>query len=497
MFGIMFSMDTGTGKARKDELVLFNTLSRRKEIFVPIDPKDKEVGLYTCGPTVYNYLTIGNMRAFTFADVLRKTLRWNGYKVNHVMNITDVGHLVADSDTGEDKVAKMAKTSGKTAWEIAEFFTNIYKEDVRNLNIEDPTKWVPATERIEDQLEFVKVLEEKGFTYKTSDGIYFDTSKLKDYGKLAGMTTESLAGQREGARVDVNTERRNPTDFALWKFAKEGEKRDMEWESPWSPNSFPGWHIECSAIGMKELGGDGHHFDIHTSGIDHIPIHHTNEIAQNEARYGHKTVNYWLHNEFIKIDGTRIGKSEGNALTLGDLVKKGYKPLAYRYLLLTAHYRAEMNFTWESLDAAVTAYKKLVRQLSQYMLHAKEVKATYTLDLNVLGHFTKFINDDLNTPQAVALMWEVTKSTKIEDYIKLYTILKMDEVLSLGLKEAIDEDLLHTDDLPEEVKRLVDLRERARLEGDFTFADELREQINNLGYFIEDLPDGPRVTKKL
>jgi len=356
-------------------LMLYNTLSREKEVFAPLDPTKKEVGLYTCGPTVYDYAHIGNMRTYQMSDILRKTLRWNGFKVNYVKNITDVGHLLNDSDDGEDKLVKKSKETGKSAWEIAEFFTAVYKEDLKKLNIEEPNKWVKATDRIQDQIDFVKRLETDGYTYKTSDGVYFDTTKRPDYGKLIGMTKEKLEQQREGARVEKNAERRNPTDFALWKFAKEGEKRDMQWDSPWGDNSFPGWHIECSAISMKELGGSNNKFDIHTGGMDLAPIHHTNEIAQNEAYYGHETVKYWMHGAFIDIDGKKMSKSLNNHLTLGDIDKKGYSPLAFRYLLLTTHYRQKMNFTWEALDAAAIAYKKLSRVLASYLLEAKENNA--------------------------------------------------------------------------------------------------------------------------
>ena len=325
-------------------LKLYNTLTRKKEDFKPLN--DKEVGIYTCGPTVYNYAHIGNMRAYIFVDILVRYLRYSGYKVKHVMNITDVGHLTSDSDTGEDKVEKEAQKEGKTAWDIAKNYEKAFFEDSEALNIKKPDIIVKATDLIKEQISFIQKLEEKGFTYVLNDGVYFDSSKIKDYGKLAKLDIEGL---RAGERVDIRG-KKNKTDFALWKFSPKDKKRDMEWESPWG-KGFPGWHLECSAIGLKYLGEQ---FDVHTGGIDHINVHHTNEIAQGEALTGKTPAKYWMHSEFLLTGDTKMAKSRGNLVRVTDL---GVDPLAYRMLILQANYRDPLNFTDESIKAADTALK--------------------------------------------------------------------------------------------------------------------------------------------
>ena len=469
-------------------LSLYNTLTRQKEEFAPFDKS--EVKLYTCGPTVYDFLTIGNLRSFLFADVLHRALLYNGYQVKKVMNITDVGHLTGDRDMGEDKLEKGAKKLGKTAWEVAEMFTQVYHQDVTSLNILPPILEVKATDHIDDQIAFIKVLEEKGFTYKTSDGIYFDSSKISSYGELANLDIENL---KEGARVEVNSEKKSPTDFALWKFHTGDGKRDMEWASPWG-KGFPGWHIECSAMGTKYLG---EMIDIHTGGVDHIPIHHTNERAQNLAYFDKPVVNSWMHCAFINVDDKRIGKSEGNAILLTEFSGKGFSPLAYRYFLLQGHYRSQMNFTWDGLLAAATAYNKLIRQLTSFTLEAKEAGSEGTLHGDTASEFLEAINDDLNTAKALAIVWDLMKTDAISNIDKLNTILHFDKALGLRLAETINERIEEQELIPAEVHKLAQEREVARIEKDFPRADEIRDEINNLGYFLEDTEDGPELVKKL
>ncbi|MEZ4618415.1 MAG: cysteine--tRNA ligase [Caldilineaceae bacterium] len=325
-------------------LRLYDTYSRSLRDFAPLSPE--EVGLYTCGPTVYDYAHIGNLRTYLFEDILRRVLEFNGYKVKHVMNITDVGHLVSDADSGEDKMEKGSRRTGKTAWEIAEFYTQAFQEDLRRLNILEPTIWCRATDYIPEQIEMIGCIEANGYAYTTSDGVYFDTAKLDDYGYLARLKIEGL---QAGMRVDMG-EKRNPTDFALWKFSPKDQTRQMEWESPWGVG-FPGWHIECSAMSAKFLGNL---FDIHCGGEDHIPVHHTNEIAQTEACHGTHLANFWLHGYFLQLDDAKMAKSAGGFLRVQTLLDRGYEPLVYRFFCLSGHYRAKLNFTWESLDGAKT-----------------------------------------------------------------------------------------------------------------------------------------------
>ena len=335
-------------------LKFYNTLSKKKKVFKPL--KDKKVGLYTCGPTVYLYAHIGNLRTYIFEDILKRVLLYNGYKVKHIMNITDVGHLTSDADTGEDKIELKAKKERKTAWQIADFYTKAFKRDLKFLNIKEPDFWVKATKTIEGQIKLIKILEKKGFTYKISDGIYFDSSKLKTYGKLRGKQRIKI---KPGARIEMVPGKKNPTDFALWKFTPPGIKRQMEWDSPWN-RGFPGWHTECVVMSIKYLGIP---FDIHCGGVDHILIHHTNEIAQGEAAFGKILAKYWLHGEFLVLKEGRMGKSEGNIVILEDLIKKGFNSLAYRYLCLGAHYRSKLTFSWEGLEASQNALDNLRQKI--------------------------------------------------------------------------------------------------------------------------------------
>jgi cysteinyl-tRNA synthetase len=452
-------------------LRLYDTYTRTLRDFTPLHPP--EVGLYTCGPTVYDYAHIGNLRTYIFEDILRRVLAFNGYPVRHVMNITDVGHLTSDADTGEDKMEKGARRTGKTAWEIAEFYTAAFREDMARLNIQEPTVWCRATDYIPEQIEMIECIEAQGYTYRTSDGIYFDTAHLPDYGYLARL---DIAGLQAGARVDVG-EKRNPTDFALWKFSTPGEQRQMEWASPWGVG-FPGWHIECSAMSAKFLGP---FFDIHCGGEDHIPVHHTNEIAQTQACHGTHLANFWLHGTFLQIDEAKMSKSSGEFLRLQTLIDRGIDPLAYRFFCLGAHYRAKLNFTWESLEGAATA-------LGRLRTAAYAWGAPGTLDEEFVERFAAQINDDLNMPRALAVVWELVRSD-LPPATKKATLLHLDGVLGLRLAEWQPAQ----ETIPDAVLALVEQRQQARAEKRWRDADALRDQIKAAGYELEDTPQGPRI----
>lgn len=464
------------------EIKLYNTLTREKEIFNSLKPNS--VGLYSCGPTVYLYPHIGNMRAYVFSDLLRRMFEYNGFTVNQIINITDVGHLVSDDSDGEDKIEKEATIENKSAKEIADFYLQSFIDDLSSLNIKtEKTIFPRATLHIKEQINLIKILEEKGFTYKTTDGIYFNTAKYAKYPELAKLDLEGL---REGARVEINQGKINPSDFALWKFSPANEQRQQEWPSPWGVG-FPGWHIECSAMSMKYLGN---HFDIHTGGIDHIPVHHTNERAQSECATGEPYVNYWLHSNFITIDNEKMSKSLGNIYRLEDLKEKGFSPLAYRYWLLTANYRKTMNFTWEALGGAQIAYKKLINQLVALKNNSEGVTGTINEDCQ--KEFVASINDDLNTSEALALIWKIINQD-LADQDKLATILDFDRFLGLQLVEAITEAKI---EIPTEVTELVNLREQARLDKNYSRSDELRQEVSQLGYIIDDTDQGPKLRKK-
>ena len=432
--------------------------------------KDRTVGMYTCGPTVYDYQHIGNFRTFLFEDVLKRVLEWNGYSVTHVMNITDVGHLVSDADEGEDKMEKGARRTGKSAWEIARLYTESFLEDMRALNIEPPTRLPRATDHIREQIDFISDLEKNGFTYRTSDGIYFDTSKQPDYGYLARL---DKAGLEAGKRVELG-EKRHPTDFALWKFSAPGEKRQMEWPSPWG-TGFPGWHIECSAMAQKYLGD---YFDIHCGGEDHIPVHHTNEIAQTEARVGTRLANFWMHGYFLLANDAKMAKSAGEFLRLTLLVERGYDPLAYRYLCLTAHYRSQLNFTWEALDGAATALDRMRRGFFA-LPGGGNAQPVY------LERFTAEINDDLNIPRALAIAWELLRG-EVEPATRKATLAAFDRVFGLGLASWQPKQ----ETIPETVQALAAARAAARDAKNWAEADRLRAELHAAGWEIEDKADG-------
>jgi len=462
------------------KLYLYNTLTRQKEEFTPIRPG--EVGLYTCGPTVYNFAHIGNLRTYIFEDVLKRVLAVNGYTVRHVMNITDVGHLTGDRDMGEDKMESGSRREGKTAWDIAESYTRAFKQDIAQLNILEPTVWCKATDSIPEQIDLIRILEEKGFTYKTGDGIYFDTAKFPGYARLSSQNLDAL---QEGARVEKNPEKRNATDFALWKFSPAGARRQMEWDSPWGIG-FPGWHIECSAMSMKFLGEQ---LDIHCGGIDHIDIHHTNEIAQSEAATGRKFFNFWMHGAFLNIQGgKKMAKSEENFLTLENaLIKQGIPPLAYRFAAFLTHYRKPMEYSDDSIQAARNGLEHLRNQVRDTSKRGEA--SAGAVDPAFREKFLEAVNDDLNLPRAMAVVQEMLKSD-IPEAEKHATILDFDRVLGLGL-DQVDQ----PQELPAEVKNFVEARRMARQAKNWAESDRLRDEIQKLGYTVKDTRDGMTLLK--
>ena len=459
-------------------LKLYNTLTRKKEEFVPI--KKGTVKMYSCGPTVYNYAHIGNMRAYIFMDTLRKVLKYNGYKVKHVMNITDVGHLVSDADEGEDKMAKTARIENRSVYEIAKEYTDAFMKDIKALNIDTPEHIAKATEHIREMEIYVNDIVKNGYAYETSKGVYFDTSKLPNYGKM--LSNNNIDDLKAGARVEVDTEKRNPQDFALW--IKAPKEHIMKWNSKWGL-CYPGWHIECSAMSRKYLGDK---FDIHTGGVDHIPIHHENEIAQSIGATGHNLANYWMHVEFLLIDGGKMSKSLGNVYTLNDLKAKGIDALSYRYFTYSSHYRNKLNFTWDAIKSAKNSLNKLRDMIA---LH-KDVNKK--IDKNIISkyeeQFLDAINDDMNMPVAISIVWEIAKEKeKSNDFYEL--IKKFDSVLSLDLDKNDKEDI----NIPEDIKLILNERKDARKNKDFAKSDELRDKLKELGYIVKDTKDGQIIEK--
>jgi cysteinyl-tRNA synthetase len=457
------------------EIKIYNTATREKEELKTIKPG--VVGIYSCGPTVYSSPHIGNMYAYICWDVLARTLKYLGYEVHNVINITDVGHLTSDADSGEDKMEKGSKREGLTAKELAEKYEKEFLENLNELNIELPWKMPRATENIQEQIDLIKKIEDNGFTYKTSDGIYFDTSKFDDYGKFANLNLEKI---REGARVEINEEKKNPTDFALWKFSPTNEKRQMEWDSPWGLG-FPGWHIECTAMSTKYLGET---FDIHTGGEDHINIHHTNEIAQSCGAFGHNTANYWMHNAFITFKGEKISKSSGGLYTVKDLIDMGFDPMVYRYMVLGSHYRKGIEFSLENLKAAETALDKL----KGYVLNNKGL--IKEIDEDYISEFKEKIMDDLAMPEALAIVWKMIKSD-LPDSKKIGTLFEFDKVLGFNFKD-LD---VFIEDIPQEISLLVQERQKAREGKNWAESDRLREIIKEKGYLVEDLPNSCKIQR--
>jgi cysteinyl-tRNA synthetase len=480
------------------DMKIYNSLTRSLEEFVPMNAG--EVGMYTCGPTVYSFVTIGNWRTYTLGDLLVRALRYQGLNVKYVMNITDVGHLTGDNsgdaDTGEDRLEKAAKKEGRNAWEIAKFYEDDFLKGYEALGLVKPMTFCRATEHIEEQIRMVKAIEDKGFAYKIDDGIYFDTLAFEKAGNIYGELS-SLSQIKEGARVEPNLQKKDPRDFALWKFSPTDAKRDMEWESPWG-TGFPGWHIECSAMSTKYLGDQ---FDIHLGGEDLRSTHHPNEIAQAEAATGKKPfVKYWMHGAFLLVDGGRMGKSLGNAYTLADLVERGYSPLDLRYFYLTGHYRKQLNFTFDSLDSAKMARRNLLNQVAGY----KEAKNRNDLQEEKLAkintyrdRFLEAINNDLNMPEALAVVFEMIKSN-IADYDKYDLMLEWDKVLGLGVDGyRATKKNVSFEDLPTKVKELMSQRQEAREQKDFALSDKIRDELSALGYIVEDFASGQQIRQKL
>jgi cysteinyl-tRNA synthetase len=462
-------------------LVLYNTRTRRKEPFEPLEAGHARI--YTCGPTVYASPHIGNLRSNLFADLLKRALRTEGLRVTHVINVTDVGHLTDDADAGEDKVERAAAEMGKSVAEIADMYTRQWLSDRERTGCLPPEVVCRATEHIPEQIDMVRTLEEKGYTYRIDDGIYFDTSKFSRYADFARL---NLAGQESGARIGDVAGKRNPSDFALWKFPDpKAGKRLQEWDSPWG-TGFPGWHLECSAMSSKYLGTT---FDAHTGGVDHIAVHHSNEIAQSECCFDvHPWVRFWLHNEFLELRGEKMAKSKGNVTVLDDLVAAGHPPLAFRYFFLQAHYRQQQVFNDEAMEAAATGYDRLVGA-------AAEVRdADGWLDLAKLGplqeRFHGAVRDDLNAPRALAVAWEAARSSDLAPHERWALLREFDAFLGLDLEHAEPQSRVSESD--PRIDARVQQREEARAAKRFAEADQIRDELAAEGIVIEDTPEGPR-----
>ncbi|MBU1110887.1 cysteine--tRNA ligase [Patescibacteria group bacterium] len=481
---------------------LYNTLSRTKEDFKPLNPP--EVKMYTCGPTVYSYITIGNFRAYVTADILRRVLEFNNYKVNYVMNVTDVGHLVSDADTGEDKLEKGARREGKSPLEIAHFYEKDFIQKSQELNFLEPNERPRASEHVGEMIKLIERLERKGYIYITSTGVYFDVSKFVNYEKLARC---DLKQQMQAAREDVVADetKKNPCDFRLWQLNQ--PEHILQWDSPWG-RGYPGWHIECSAMSMKYLDEQ---MDIHTGGEDLIFPHHTNEIAQSEAATGKQYVKYWVHNAFLLVDGGRMGKSLGNAYTIDDIKKRGFEPLALRYFYLTAHYRSPLNFTWEALQSAQNGYRNLRGKLSRLQLGSESGSESESESVHRCGtgsekdhvdviaqfsaRFQGAINDDLDTPRAMAVLWEMVKAEDLSAVDRLSLAEKWDKVLGLDLlNDELKTQSYELKELPEQVQKLISQREELRENKEFVKADGIRERLQGMGYRLEDTPENTEIT---
>lgn len=471
---------------------LFNTLGRELQPFEPLEPETARV--YSCGPTVYAYQHIGNLRAYVFADTLRRVLEWKGYEVVHVINITDVGHLTSDLDAGEDKVELASKREHRSVWDIAAHYTDAFLRDLAELRVRSPAKWARATQHIEQMIEFARVLEENGYAYRLETGLYFDTHKARDYGKLARLDLEGL---QEGARVAPTPGKRHPADFALWRTSPKRSRRLMEWDSPWGTGA-PGWHLECSTMSIEYLG---ERFDIHTGGVDHIPVHHTNEIAQSEAYLGGPWVPFWLHNEFINLGEAKISKSTGNTLRLLDLRKQGYHPLSYRYLLLTSHYRSQIDFTWNGLQAARVGHGRLLERIRERLPADRLAQRSDEDPRQLSGRAARYlarideaVSNDLNTPQALAVATEVSRDTRLSSDELAVLVSEAEELLAIGLLDLSSHEVearpAEVTFDPEEVERLLELRAQARERGDFATADDIRTRLEGVGIELRDTPAG-------
>jgi cysteinyl-tRNA synthetase len=459
---------------------IYNTMARDKEEFIPL--KEGKIGMYTCGPTVYNYAHIGNLRTYIFEDVLRKSLEYAGYKVKHVMNVTDVGHLESDADEGEDKMALGAKRENKTVWEIARYYEDAFFEDCEKLNIKRPNVVCRATDHIQDMISFIQKLEEKGYTYISNGNVYFEIDKFKDYNKLANLNMDDLEA---GARIEVDANKKNPMDFVLWFTNSKFSNQIMQWESPWG-RGFPGWHIECSAMSSKYLGD---RIDIHCGGVDHIPVHHTNEIAQSEGVSGHKWVNYWVHGEFLVLDGGKMSKSSGNFLTLSKLIEDGFSPLDYRYFCLQSRYRKQLMFSYENLSDAQNAYKKLKKRIAAIINDMNEKDTVNEESINSYKQrFLEQISDDLNIPNAFTVLSDVIKDNYLNNLEKVILIEDFDRVLSMDLLMVETES---TGDVDEElINRLINERNQARKDKNWAGADEIRNKLLEMNIELFDTKEG-------
>ena len=471
------------------DVFFYNTLTGKKEKFIPINKN--EVKMYSCGPTVYSYAHIGNFRTYIFVDSLRRTLEYNGYKMKHVMNITDVGHLTSDADTGEDKMEKAAKKEGKDPYEIAKFYANAFMNDMGKLHIEKPEIITKATDNIPQMIEMVKEIIKNGYGYETSKGIYFDVSKLDKYPVLSNNSVE---GQQAGARVEVDKEKRNPFDFALW--IKAPENHIMKWDSPWG-KSYPGWHIECSAMGRRFLGEN---FDIHTGGVDHIPVHHENEIAQCKGAFGHNPANFWMHCEFLLVDGGKMSKSLGNIYTISELKEKGIEPLAYKLFCFSSHYRNKLNFTFDGVKASYIALNRIRKG---YLAHLNGNDSIEEKEIEEYeNRFHSAINDDLNIPLAIGVLWDVIRNEKKSKELA-DLILRFDKVFGLDLANSekylqeLNENEEDISVIPEQVLQFANERKIARENKDFQKADLLRKKIEESGYQIKDIAGGDYKIVKL
>ncbi|WP_346890614.1 cysteine--tRNA ligase [Clostridium sp. UBA3887] len=458
---------------------LYNTMTRNKEEFIPAN-KNK-VGMYTCGPTVYNYAHIGNLRTYIFEDALKKSLEYVGYKVKHVMNVTDVGHLQSDGDEGEDKMALGASREHKTVWEIAKFYEDAFFEDCKKLNVKKPTVVCRATEHIEDMIKFVQKLEERGYTYESNGNVYFEIDKFEDYTKLANLSIDELEA---GSRIEIDPNKKNPLDFVLWFTNSKFSNQIMQWDSPWG-RGFPGWHLECSTMSIKYLGEN---IDIHCGGIDHIPVHHTNEIAQSEAALGHKWVNYWVHGEFLVLDGGKMSKSSGDFLTVSKLEEEGFNPLDYRYFCLQSKYRKQLVFSFESLKDAQNGYKALKKKIGTILTNIDE-----TNNINkelISGYQEKFktqISDDLNIANAFTVLNEVIKDGELNNKEKAFLIEDFDKVFSLNLM-TIEKEAIEVDE--KLINHLIEERNIARKEKNYKRSDEIRAQLLEMNIEVLDSKEG-------
>lgn len=465
------------------EFKIYNTLTRQKEEFLPIE--EEKVGMYTCGPTVYNYAHIGNLRTYIFEDVLKKSLEYFGYKVKHVMNVTDVGHLQSDSDEGEDKMSLGAKRENKTVWEIARYYEDAFFKDCSLLNIKRPTVTCRATEHIDDMINFVKTLEDKGYTYISNGNVYYEIDKFKDYTKLANLSLDEL---QAGSRIEVDKNKKNPLDFVLWFTNSKFTNQIMQWDSPWG-RGFPGWHLECSTMSIKYLG---ERIDIHCGGVDHITVHHTNEIAQSEGVLGHKWVNYWMHGEFLVSDAGKMSKSSGEFLTLSRLIEEGFSPLDYRYFCLQSRYRKQLVFSYETLNDAKNGLKKLKNRISAIVENVNDEKIDNKKVEAYKEKFMQEIGDDLNIPNAFTVLYDVLKDEALNNAEKKYLVEDFDKVLSLDLLVE-DKAIVDVDEAL--IESLIEERNQARKSKNWAKADEIRNKLSDMG--IELIDTKEKTTYKL